>query len=68
MHRRAGDQSGQLPAADVAADLARRDQIDSSRAASPLMVADGAVVIDTTGRTIDEVVAAVVDLVTGTSP
>ena len=59
--RRAG-QSGQLPAADVAADLARRDQIDSSRAASPLLVADGAVVIDTTGHTIEQVVDAVLAL------
>ena len=49
----------------AAADLARRDHIDSTRAASPLVVADGAVVIDTTGRTIEEVVAAVVALVAG---
>ena len=49
----------------AAADLARRDHIDSTRAASPLVVADGAVVIDTTGHTIEEVVAAVVDLVAG---
>ena len=59
--RRAGE-SGQPTAAEVAADLARRDQIDSSRAASPLVVADGAVVIDTTGHTIDEVVDAVLVL------
>lgn len=59
--RRAGE-SGQLRAADVAADLARRDQIDSGRAASPLIVADGAVVIDTTGHTIEQVVDAVLDL------
>lgn len=59
--RRAGE-SGRLPAAEVAADIARRDHIDSSRAASPLVVADGAVVIDTTGRTIEEVVDAVLGL------
>jgi cytidylate kinase len=40
----------------VAADLARRDTYDSSRAASPLAVADGAVVIDTTDRSVDEIV------------
>lgn len=47
----------------VAADIARRDHIDSTRAASPLAVAEGAQVIDTTGRGIDEVVAAVLALV-----
>lgn len=60
--RRRAAQSGQPAAADVAADLARRDHIDSSRAASPLMVAAGAVVIDTTGHTIDQVVDAIVEL------
>jgi len=40
----------------VAADIARRDYVDSTRAANPLTVAEDAVVIDTTGRTIDEVV------------
>jgi cytidylate kinase len=40
----------------IAADLARRDHADSTRASAPLSVADGALVIDTTGRTIDEVV------------
>lgn len=37
-------------------DVERRDQADSSRAASPLVVADGAVVVDTTGMGIDQVV------------
>lgn len=59
--RRAGEM-GQPGHGEVAADLARRDLIDSSRTASPLMVADGAVVLDTTGCTIDEVVDAVVAL------
>jgi len=40
----------------VAADISRRDQIDSTRAASPLRPADDAVVIDTTGHTVDDVV------------
>lgn len=44
-------------------DLRRRDTFDSVRAASPLAVADDAVVIDTTGRSIDEVVADVIALV-----
>jgi len=46
----------------VAADLARRDTIDSSRQVSPLRPADDAVVIDTTGRTVDDVVNQVLGL------
>ena len=40
----------------VAADLARRDALDEGRDHSPLSAADDAVHVDTTGRTIDEVV------------
>jgi cytidylate kinase len=46
----------------VAADLARRDALDSTRATSPLRPADDAVVIDTTGRTVDDVVDEVLGL------
>jgi len=46
----------------VAADMATRDAIDSSRDASPLTEAPGSVVIDTSDRSIDEVVAAVLEL------
>jgi cytidylate kinase len=46
----------------VAADLARRDTLDSNRAASPLRSADDAVVIDTTARTVDDVVDQVMGL------
>jgi cytidylate kinase len=45
---------------DVRTALARRDAIDSSRVASPLRAADDAVVIDTTARDIDDVVADLV--------
>ena len=48
--------------ASVAADLARRDQLDSSRLISPLRPADDARVIDTTGRTVDDVVDEVLSL------
>jgi len=41
----------------TAADLNRRDQLDSTRAADPLRQADDAVVLDTTALGIDEVVA-----------
>jgi len=47
-------------AADVTAteaDLARRDRLDSTRAADPLRQADDAIVLDTTELGIDEVVA-----------
>lgn len=45
-------------------DLQRRDALDTARAASPLAVAADAVVVDTTGRSIDQVVAEVVALFT----
>ena len=43
--------------------LLARDAIDSSREASPLTMAEGAVHIDTTGHTLDEVIDQVVALV-----
>ena len=46
--RRSGDEDAEA--------LARRDRLDSTRAASPLSVADGAVVVDSTGRSVDDVV------------
>ena len=45
------------------ADLLRRDVIDSGRATAPLTMADGAVHIDTTQYTLDEVIELIVDLV-----
>ncbi len=47
----------------VAADIARRDHADSTRTASPLSIADDAVLVDTTGRNVDEVVDEVLVLV-----
>jgi CMP/dCMP kinase len=47
----------------VAADMAARDTLDSTREASPLNQAEDAVVIDTTDHSVDEVVAMVMDLV-----
>jgi len=40
----------------VAADLARRDALDQGRSDSPLVVADGALVIDTTGLTVEQII------------
>jgi cytidylate kinase len=48
----------------VAADLARRDQMDSTRTVSPLQPADDAVEVDTTGMSVDAVVARVLELIT----
>ncbi len=45
---------------ELRADIARRDALDSGRAVSPLRSADDALVIDTTGRTIDDVVGEIV--------
>jgi cytidylate kinase len=56
---RARRRSSEVKADDVgavAADIARRDHADSTRAASPLHVAEGATVIDTTGRSVDDIV------------
>jgi cytidylate kinase len=49
----------------VAADIARRDHVDSTRSASPLSIADDAVRLDTTGKDIDQVVDSVLALVPG---
>lgn len=49
--------------AATAASLAARDAIDSGRAASPLRRADGAVQVDGTFMTLDEVIATVVGIV-----
>lgn len=43
----------------VAADMARRDLLDATRTASPLTVAEDAVVIDTSGRSVEEIVEEV---------
>ncbi|SRR5579875_550057 len=60
--RRSAELAG-AQAADAAADeLARRDRDDSTRATSPLDVAPGAVVIDTTGRPVEGVVDQILSL------
>ncbi len=52
---------GRHPALDeLRADIARRDALDSNREVSPLRPAGDAVLIDTTGRTIDDVVDEIV--------
>ncbi len=50
--------------AEVEASIITRDRIDSSRAHSPLAEAADAVIVDTTGMSIDEVVARIMELLT----
>lgn len=47
---------------DVEASIIERDRVDSSRAHSPLAEAADAVIVDTTGMSIDEVVAHIVEM------
>ena len=60
--RRALEEGG-TDAAAVEASLLARDKIDSSRAAAPLTMPDGAHHIDTTPYTLDEVIGQVIALV-----
>ncbi len=41
---------------EVLADIKKRDDIDSSRAASPLVPADDAEMLDSTGKTVEEII------------
>lgn len=64
--RRANDpahSSGTSGVAEVATMLSERDQIDRTRSTSPLYMADDAVLVDTTGQSISDVVASVLVLV-----
>lgn len=60
--RRRAEQEGR-PVQDVLAEQHERDARDTSREHSPLTRADDAIEVDTTGLTIDEVVARIVGLV-----
>ncbi|MDP6493472.1 MAG: (d)CMP kinase [Acidimicrobiales bacterium] len=59
--RRAGETGG-IDVEVVAADIRRRDAADSGRKVSPLVEADGSVILDTSDLTVDEVVEAIVAL------
>jgi 3-phosphoshikimate 1-carboxyvinyltransferase len=62
--RRQKDEVAKARAVEVEAvrdALSRRDALDSNRAVSPLRVADDAVSVDTTGRTIDDIVTDLVE-------
>ena len=51
---------GQRSLAEVLDDVRLRDRVDSNRAVSPLRAASDAMVIDTSDRTVEEVVATIV--------
>jgi cytidylate kinase len=65
--RRANDpaHTGPTAVADVKTLLTARDEIDRTRTASPLYAAPDAIVIDTTGKPVDEVVREVLRVVDG---
>jgi cytidylate kinase len=50
-----------VPVDAVRSDMARRDEYDSNRAASPLRAADDALVVDTTQQNVDEIVRDLVE-------
>ena len=55
------DKGAEVSLAEIEANLAKRDRIDSTRAESPLRQAEDAIVLDTTHLTIDEQVDFVLD-------
>ena len=59
--RRRAAETGDDDVAAMEAKIAERDHLDMTREADPLTVADGAVVIDTTSMTTDEVMDAIAD-------
>ena len=56
--RRVGQPGGDIKA--VAASIAERDHLDSTRLDSPLRPSEGSVIVDSSNRTIEEVVAEIV--------
>jgi CMP/dCMP kinase len=63
--RRASDpaHTGPTAVADVATALVARDEADRTRLASPLYAAADAIVVDTTGRSVEDVVREVLNVV-----
>lgn len=51
------NESSEQTLESVLEDLKRRDQIDSTRQDSPLLVAPGAIIFDSSGLTIEDVVS-----------
>ncbi|HZD02995.1 MAG TPA: (d)CMP kinase [Actinomycetes bacterium] len=62
-NERARRRGGPDGAGESAEQVARRDRLDSSRSASPTRASEGALVIDSTSRPVDDVVDEIVRLV-----
>ncbi len=60
---RRAKETGAVDTGATEAALARRDQIDSTRTVSPLLQADGAVVVDSTHLGLEEVIDVIVGIV-----
>jgi cytidylate kinase len=58
-HRELLDKDGELSLESVAQELRRRDRIDSERASAPLRIPPDAVVVDTAGKGIEQVLAEI---------
>lgn len=65
--RRAGELGTSADVQAVAADIDRRDRLDSGRAASPLVQVADAIEVDTTELNVAEVIDLLVDIVTSAS-
>lgn len=63
--RRVAETGGDIDA--IEAQIAERDRLDSTRADSPLSESNDAIVIDTSRRTVDDVVSAIVELIESSS-
>jgi cytidylate kinase len=61
-------QNSETSLEEVQNDQNRRDRQDTSRAESPLQVARGSIVVDTTGMTLEEVVDRLYEDVAGLLP
>lgn len=61
--QRRSNEVADLDYATVAADLARRDALDQGREVSPLAEAEDAHVVDTTGRSVEEIIGLIEDLI-----
>lgn len=60
--RRVAEAGGDID--EIEAAIAVRDRYDSNRADSPLTFADGSIVVDTTGSSIEQVLAHIAELMT----
>jgi len=60
--RRRAEQRGETPAPNDVAEIVRRDRMDSSRKESPLVIPEGALIIDTTNLKIDGILEKILEL------